>query len=205
LLGEHSDATAINHFQGFSAATSYAGERIFRNNHRQAGLFADELVQAAQQRTATGQYNAALGDIRGQFWRRLLQGALHGLDDLGQGFLKRVENFFAVQGEGPGYTFSQVAAANVDFAHFQAFIGTADFMFDTLGRGVADQAAVVATDVGDEGFVEFVATYPHGVSIDDAIQGDDGDFGGAATDVDDHGAAGFFYRQAGTDGRRHGL
>src|SRR5690606_30406091 len=135
----------------------------------------------------------------------LRKSTFHGLDDLGQGLLQGIQNLFTVQGERTGHAFGQITTTNVDLTHLQTFVSTADFVLDALGGGIADQAAVVTAHVGDDGFVEFVTTHPNRVGVDDAVQGDDGNFSGTAADVDNHGTAGFFYRQAGTDGRCHGL
>src|SRR5690606_1827093 len=56
-------------FQELTAATRHAGKRVVGNNHRQAGFFAQQLVEITQQRTAAGQYHTALGDVRRQFRR----------------------------------------------------------------------------------------------------------------------------------------
>src|SRR5690606_21183585 len=103
------------------------------------------------------------------------------------------------------HTLGQVTAAHVDLADFLAGLGTADFLLDALGRGVTYEAAVVAAHVGGDRFVQTVATDTDRFGVDDATQRDDGDFGGPAADVDYHGAAGLVHRQAGTDGRCHGL
>src|SRR5690606_23112441 len=81
--------------------------------------------------------------------------------------------------------------------------GGADFLLDAFGGGFTDQRAVVAAHVGDDGLVEAVATNAYRLGIDHTVQGDQGDFGGAAADVDDHRTTGFLDRQAGTDGRSH--
>ncbi len=64
--------------------------------------------------------------------------------------------------------------------------GGADLLLDPLGRGLADQKVMVAAHVGDDGFVHLVAADADRTRIDDARQGQDGDLGGAAADVDDH-------------------
>ena len=64
---------------------------------------------------------------------------------------------------------------------------------------------MVAADVADDRLVHLVAADPHAARIDDAAQGDDGDLGGAAADIDDHAAGWFGDRQAGADRRGHRL
>ena len=83
--------------------------------------------------------------------------------------------------------------------------GAADLLLDELGRGVAHQHAVVAADVIDDGIVKTVATHTGRALVDNAAQGDDAHLGGAAADVDHHGAAGLAHGQAGTDSGGHRL
>lgn len=51
---------------------------------------AQDVIQVAQQRTATGQHDTLVDDIGGQFGRRMLKGDLdrldNGADRLGQAF-----------------------------------------------------------------------------------------------------------------------
>ena len=78
-------------------------------------------------------------------------------------------------------------------------------LFDRFGGGLADQHAVIAADVIDDGFVEFVAADAHTAFVNHATQRNHTDFGGAAADVNHHGATGVTDRQTGTDGRGHGF
>jgi hypothetical protein len=75
----------------------------------------------------------------------------------------------------------------------------------SLCGGFADQRAVVAAHVVDDGFVEAIATDADRLRINDAVQRNDRDFGGTAADVQDHGAARLMHRNTGADGRCHGL
>src|ERR1700691_1306399 len=45
-------------------------QRIIRNRNRQTSLLADALIQILDERSATGQHNPAIADIRGKFRRR---------------------------------------------------------------------------------------------------------------------------------------
>src|SRR3546814_5952080 len=89
------------------------------------------------------------------------------------------------------------------FTHFAARVGCADFLLDTLGGGFANQAAVVTAHISDDRFVETVAAQTYGLGIHHTVEGDQGDFSGTTTDVDDHRTTGLFDRQAGTDGSGH--
>src|SRR5690606_16664610 len=96
-------------------------------------------------------------------------------------------------------------ALDFHFLDFGAGEGRADFLFDQFGGLFADQHAVVAADVVDDGLVELVAADPDRALVDHAAQGNDADFGSAAADIDHHRAGGFGNRQAGADGGRHGF
>src|SRR5690606_555525 len=150
----------------------------------------------AQQGTTAGEHHAALGDVGTQFRRRVLQCHLHGSDDVvhwvGQGF----EGFVAGNGEAARHTFGEVAALDFHFLDFGTGEGRADFLLDGFGGGFADQHAVVAADVGNDGFVEPVATHAHAAFVDHAAQRDHAHFGGAAADVDHHGTGSIRHRQA---------
>src|SRR3990167_3898252 len=205
LAGQQVHGVAVHHFQRLAAATSHAGQRVFGNDHRQAGFLGQQLVEVTQQGATTGQHQATLGDVGGQLRRRLLQGAFHRLNDGRQGFLQRFQHFVGVQGEGTWDAFGQITAAHVDFTHFAAWVGRADFLLDALGGGFADQRTVVTAHVSDDGFVETVATHADGFGVDHTVQRDQGDFSGPTTDIHNHRAASFFNRQAGTDGGSHRL
>ena len=73
------------------------------------------------------------------------------------------------------------------------------------GGGTTDQHAVVAADVVDDAFIELVATDAHRALVDHATQRDHAHLGGATADVHHHRAGGFRHRQAGANGRGHGL
>src|SRR5690606_15505004 len=107
--------------------------------------------------------------------------------------------------EATGYTFCQIAAANVNFTHFAASKGTADFLFNTLGRCITDHAAVIATYIIYDGFIKAVTADTHRIRVNYAVKRNDCNFSRAATDINYHGAAGFCHLQSSTNCRRHRL
>ena len=155
LVGEDG-AELVHFFQCSTRAAHHAGERVFGNDYGQAGFFHQQAVEVAQQRTAAGQHHAALGDVGAEFRRGLFQRSLDRLDDARQGFLQGFEDFVAVEREAARQTFRQIAALDLDFAHFVAGIGAADLELDALGGGVTDERAVVAAYVVDDGVVEAI-------------------------------------------------
>ena len=74
-------ALLIKHVEHHATAARHAGQGVVGNDHRQAGFFADEFVQVAQQCAATGEHNAAFGNVGTQLRRSALKGLLDGLDD----------------------------------------------------------------------------------------------------------------------------
>ena len=84
-------------------------------------------------------------------------------------------------------------------------IGGAELHLDLLCGALADEEVVLALDIGNDRFVHLVAGHADGAGVDDAGEGDDGDVGGAAADVDDHISARLGDGQAGADGGDHGL
>ena len=78
-------------------------------------------------------------------------------------------------------------------------------MFDTFGGRLTDQDAVIAAYVVGDRLVEAVATNSDRRGIDDAIQGDDGNFRCATANIEHHRATCFVYRHAGADCGSHRL
>src|SRR5215510_5937467 len=66
-------AQLVHQLQDATAAACHAGERVFGNDHGQSRLFHEQLVDVAQQRAATGEHDAALGDVGAQLGRSLFQ------------------------------------------------------------------------------------------------------------------------------------
>src|SRR5690606_37266597 len=76
---------------------------------------------------------------------------------------------------------------------------------DLLGGAVADQQVVLGLDVGHDVAVERVAGDAQALGGDDPAHAEHGDVGGAAADVDDHGADGLGDVDARADRARHRL
>src|SRR5690606_22076057 len=125
--------------------------------------------------------------------------------DLVERIGERFEDLVGRHGEAARHALGKIAALDFDFTDFRTRECGTDFLLDEFGRGFADQHAVVAADVIDDGFVEFVAADAHRALVDHAAQGNDGHFGGASADVDHHGAAGVGHRQSGAYGGGHGF
>src|SRR4029453_14937796 len=73
LLSGLEDAAELLFLERPSGAQRDAGQRILGNRDRQAGLVTQHFVEALQQRTATGEDDALVADVGGQFRRRVLE------------------------------------------------------------------------------------------------------------------------------------
>ena len=87
----------VHVLERLAAAAHDAGQRIFGDDHRQAGLFHQQAVEVAQQRAAAGEHHAALGDVGAELGRRLLERALHRRDDAVQRIGQRFEDLVATR------------------------------------------------------------------------------------------------------------
>src|SRR3569833_1236853 len=183
-LFDHKDVAAafLDHFERLAAAARDAGERVLRDYHRQARLLHQQAGEVTQQRAAAGEHHAALGDVGAEVGRGLFERGLYRADDAGQRVLQRLEDFIAVELEAARNAFGEVAALHLDLTDLLRGIGGADLVFDLFGGGLADQRAVVAAHVVDDGLVETVAA-----------------------DAYHHRAARLTDRHAGADRRGHGF
>src|SRR3990167_6400781 len=203
LTGENA-AGSVHALQSNPAAAHHAGQRVFSHQYGQAGFLGQQAVEIAQQSAAAGQHHAALGDVGAEFRRRLLQRILDGRDDLVERLGQSLQHFVAGNGETARHALAEVAPTHFHLAHFGAREGAADLLLDGFRRGLADQHAVVATDVTDDGFVKLVAADTHAALVDHAAERNHAHLGGAATNIDHHGTAGLADRQARANTGGHG-
>ena len=134
----------------------------------------------------------------GEFRRRGFQRRLDRLHDLGGRLGERVGSLFLGHANLPRDALHQVAALHLDRQALPllGLAGDADLLLDPLGGGLADQQVMVPAHVGDDGLVHLVAPDPHGARVDDAGQAQHRHLGGAAADVDHHGALRLVDRQS---------
>src|SRR3569833_1145401 len=205
-LFDHKDVAAafLDHFERLAAAARDAGERVLRDYHRQARLLHQQAVEVTQQRAAAGEHHAALGDVGAEVGRGLFERGLYRADDAGQRVLQRLEDFIAVELAAARHAFGEVAALHLDLTDLLRGIGGADLVFDLFGGGLADQRAVVAAHVVDDGLVETVAADAYRGGVDNAVERNDRVLGRTAADVEHHRAARRSDRHAGADRRGHG-
>ena len=137
----------------------------------------------------------------------MFQGDLDRLDNRADRFGQAFGDFALADDQFLRNAVHQVAALDFHGLAFAVFggAGGTDVFLDPRGGAFADQEVMVAADVGDDGFIHLVAADADGARIDDAAQRQHGHLGGAAADIDDHGARGFRHRQAGADRGGHGF
>src|SRR5689334_7819681 len=68
-------------FQRPARAARDARQRIFGDDHRQAGLLHQQTIHVAQQRATTGQHHSALRDVGREFWRCLFECGFYSADN----------------------------------------------------------------------------------------------------------------------------
>src|SRR5882724_12361552 len=138
LKAEMSRAQLIHQLENAPATACHAGQGVIRHHHRETRLLGEQLVDVAQQRAAAREHDAALGDVRAQLRRSLLERLLHGTHDALQRLLQRLEDLVAVQRKAARHTFREVAAFHRQFTHLLPGVGRADFDLDALGGRLAD-------------------------------------------------------------------
>lgn len=107
------------------------------------------------------------------------------------------DDLLALDAHGLGQTGDHIAAVDLDVELVLERHGGADLDLDVLCRTLADGQVVGITNVREDGLIELVAGDTDGLRDDDAAHSDNGNLGGTATDVDDHGAGRLLDRQVG--------
>src|SRR5579871_104652 len=188
-----------------AGSKDYGGQRVVGDGDREAGFFADALVEVLDESASTGEDDAAVGDIGGELGRGALEGYADGVDDGGDALGEGFAYLRVLDGDGLGDALDEVAALDLHFEGLVEGEGGTELDFDLLGGALTDEQVVFALEVGHDRLVHLVPGHADGARVDDAGERDDGDVGGAAADVDDHIAAGLGDGKTGADGGDHGL
>src|SRR5262249_6555819 len=83
--------------------------------------------------------------------------------------------------------------------------GSANLDLDLFGRALSDQQVVLAFQVIHDGFIHLITRHPDGTRIHDAREGNDGDIGRSAANIDHHVSTWFRNGKAGSNGCHHRL
>src|ERR1700730_9230825 len=96
-----------------AGADGDAGERGLGEVRRHLRLLPQPLVEALQQRAATGQHDAAVHDVRGELRRRAIERLLDRFDDLVERLFQRLADLLAGEHDGLRKARHHVAAPNL--------------------------------------------------------------------------------------------
>ncbi len=147
---------------------------------------AQAFVEIRQQGPAASQDDAAIHDVGGQLGRRLVERRLDRLDDLLHRLVERAPHLLGAEHHGLRQAGEHVPPPDLSLQLFAHVVGRADLELDLLCCLLPDQQLVLALDVIDDRLVHLVAAHAQRLRDDDPAQGDDGDLGRAAADVDNH-------------------
>src|ERR1051326_4227208 len=134
-----------------------ARQRILGQRDREAGLFAQALVEVLQHRAAAGDDDALVHDVGRQLGRRALQGDTDGLDDRGDRLAERLADLFVADDEGFRDAFDEVASLDLHRHLVVERERRADLHLDLLRRPFADEEVVLPFDVLNDRVVHLVA------------------------------------------------
>ena len=183
VFAHHLGAVGLEHA---GAAVDDVVERRRADVDRNASLVTQTHVEAAQQRTATGQQDAVVHKIRGKIGRRGVEGVLDGLGHLVERLVERATNLLALDAHGLGQARDHVTAVDLDVELVLERHGRTDLDLDVLGRPLADAHVVLLTDIGLYVFCKDVSGNVDTLAADDSSERDASDFGRTASDVDYH-------------------
>src|SRR5437764_4616616 len=161
----------------FAGAEHNAGQGIIGDGDRQAGFFADALIQILEQGAAAGEHDAAVADVGGKFGRSALQGDANGVHDGAHAFAQGLANLAIVHGNGFGHALDEVAAFDLHGQRLIERIAGADLDLDLLGGALANEQVVLALEVIHDGLIHLVAGHAHGTRVNYAAERDDSDIG----------------------------
>src|SRR3989454_6782763 len=199
-LGGHGALDELEVVEGDAGAHGDAFEGVVGDVAGDADLLGDEVIEVAEEGGAAGEDDAAVDYVGGELGRRALEDGADGADDRLQGVGDALRDVGGGDGDGAREAADLVAAADLVGELLLEGEGAADGDLQLLGGAVADDDVVPALDVVGDGVVEAVSGDADGLGDDDSVHGDDGSFGAAAADVDDHMALRDVDGDAGADG-----
>src|SRR5262249_33194056 len=151
-----------------SDSQGHTGHRVLGDRHGKLSLSLEQLVQPPKKTTAAGEDNAGIDDVRGQFWRGLLETGAHGLDNRHHGVAKRLADFALCEDKGLRKAIQEIPAL-----HFHAALVTLPRVdrperhLDLFGSPLANQKVVLSAHVLQNRVVHLVARDPHRLAVDD--------------------------------------
>ena len=150
----------------------------------------DDAIHAPDEAAAAGEHNAVLGDIA----HKLGAGQLQHIENLVHNEPRRtgeqLEHLRGGDQDIPGQAGLHVPPLDRHGDLLRPLGDAADGNFDLLGGGGADDQAVAAADIGDDGLVEGATGDGGGGGDSDVVEAQHRDIRGAAADVHYHVAVG---------------
>src|SRR5947208_5955844 len=199
-LGGHGALDQFEVVEGDAGAHGDAFEGVVGDVAGDADLLGDQAVEVAEEGGAAGEDDAAVDDVGGELGGSALADRADGADDRLEGVGDALGDVGGGHGNGAREAADLVAAADLVGELLLEGQGAADGDLQLLGGAVADDDVVAALDVVGDGVVEAVAGDADALGDDDAVHRDDGGFGAAAADVDNHVALRDVDGDAGADG-----
>src|SRR5215831_5963996 len=145
-------------------------ERVVGQVDGHAGLLAQALVEPAKEGAATGQSDAPVHDITGQFGRALVQGGLDRVDDERQRLLDGAADLLSGDHDGLRQPADQVPAADLGVGFLGGGVRRPKRHLDLFGGPLAEHQRVLLLTEGDDGLVQFVAADPDRLRGHDAAE-----------------------------------
>jgi hypothetical protein len=205
VTAENDFPVVLEVLEDLAGAEHHAGERVLRHPNVEVRHLAQEQVQPTQQGSTAGQEDSAVHDIGGQLGGCALQILPQRVDDVADRLLQSLPDLDARDAQGAGDAPHEVAPLDLHVHLFGERKRGADLDLDALRGLLTDEHVIRLLGVVHDRLVHLVAPDADGGLGHDAVEGDHGDLGGAAADVDDHVAGRRVDRKADADGRRDRL
>src|SRR5205085_12020463 len=119
---------------------------------------------------ATGENNAAVGNVGRQLGRRTFEDDADGVDDDIDAFIERFANFFIGNDDALRNAFHEVATLDFHRTRLFEYVSRPDFDLDVLRGTFTDEQVVLALDVLRDRFVHLVAGDLIRAAVDDSGQ-----------------------------------
>ena len=152
-----------------ASAVSDTGERIVTNRDREVSLLVEQPIQAPQERSAPGEDDALVHNVRGQLGRRLLQTGLDRIHDRHHRVSQGLPHFRAGHDHRLREPADEVAALDVPLLVVASLrISRAERDLHLLGLPLSDQQAIGSPQVLDDRLVHLIAREAYGLRVHDA-------------------------------------
>ena len=129
------------------------------------GRFVDQPVDPPEKRTASGQNDPPVDNIRRKIGRRPFKGIANRLDHLGKRIGQRLPDLLGGDGDRLGKTGQEIASLDLGRKLSLPFPvqrnGRTDLDLDPFRRRLSDQEIKIAADLGNDRRIEFISANPN--------------------------------------------